>query len=155
MEWYPKRVQPFAHVLHKDAVRRLAGTAVFSRGEAYFAEGRVATYQLQRGELSADVRGTELYRARIWVKGDGLAYSCACPFAREDGAFCKHLVAMSLAFLRERGARDSVAPDRYSALEVALERLPVAELVDLVTRSARRDPALLVALEEELNRARS
>jgi uncharacterized Zn finger protein len=145
-------VQPFARVLHRDAVQRLAGTAVFSRGEAYFREGRVAPYELQKGELSAEVRGTETYRARIWVKGEGLAYSCPCPFSREDGAFCKHLVAMALCFLRERAGSDSVAPDRHSALLLALERLPAPELVDLIARAARRDRAVLVAFEAELTR---
>lgn len=143
-------MQPFAHVLHRDAVQRLAGTAVFSRGEAYFREGRVGAYQLQKGELSAEVRGTEMYRARIWVKGDGLAYICPCPFAREDGAFCKHLVAMALCFLRERAGSESVAPDRHSALLVALERLPAARLVDLITKTARKDRAVLLAFETEL-----
>jgi uncharacterized Zn finger protein len=146
-------VQPFAHVLHKDAVQRLAGTAVFSRGEAYFREGRVAACLLQQGELSAEIRGTELYRARIWVRGDALAYQCQCPFAREDGAFCKHLVAMALAFLRERGG-DSVPPDRYSALALALERLTAAELVDVVMRAARKERAVLDALLSALLRSR-
>lgn len=146
----PRPVQPFAHVLHRDAVRRLAGTAVFSRGEAYFREGRVAGFELAKGELSADVRGTQVYRARIWVKGEGLAYVCPCPFGREEGAFCKHLVAMALAFLREKTGAESVAPDRYSTLALALERLPAVELVDLVVRAARRERSVLLAVEEEL-----
>jgi uncharacterized Zn finger protein len=153
--WYRRLVQPFAHVLHRDAVQRLAGTAVFSRGEAYFREGRVAAHQLQKGELSADVRGTELYRARIWVKGEGLAYACPCPFAREDGAFCKHLVAMALSFLRERAGAESVAPDRHSALVLALERLPAVELVDLISKTARNDRAVLLAFEAALARTKT
>lgn len=148
-------MQPFAHVLHRDAVRLLAGTAVFSRGEAYFREGRVASFDLGKGAISAEVRGTKVYRARIWVKGEGLAYVCPCPFGREEGAFCKHLVAMALAFLREKSGTESAAPpapDRYSTLALALERLPPVELVDAVVRAARRERAVLLALEEELSR---
>jgi uncharacterized Zn finger protein len=145
-------VFPFAHVLHRDGVRHLAGTAVFARGESYFREGRVGSYRVDAGALSADVRGTELYRGRIWVKGDGLAYSCPCPFSREEGVFCKHLVALALAFLHGEGKNESVAPDRIAHLGAALEALPGAELVALVVDAARRERAVLLTLEAELKK---
>lgn len=89
---------PFANILHRDAMLALVGARTFERGEAYFREGRVADLARQASSLSAVVRGGAEYRVRVWVKDDGLAYSCTCP-AGADGAFCKHAVAVGLAWV--------------------------------------------------------
>jgi hypothetical protein len=61
---------------------------------------------------------------------------------------------MALCFLRER-AGESVAPDRHAALLLALERLPAVELVDLISKTARKDRAVLLAFETELGRSKT
>jgi cupin 2 domain-containing protein len=103
---------PFAHVLHRRTILALAGTPIFARGHRYYREGRVEGLARSDGRLTARVRGSEPYDVAIWVRGDGLAYACSCPFAAE-GAFCKHCVATALAWL------DRCAADREHAHEPA------------------------------------
>ncbi len=48
--------------------------------------------------IRAGVLGSSLYGVRLWVIRGQLRYSCDCPVG-EEGEFCKHLVAVSLAWL--------------------------------------------------------
>src|SRR5205807_6710729 len=89
---------PMNH-LNLPKVRALAGDLWFARGEAYFQEGRVRDLTERHGKLSAIVSGTEDYRVRLWVEGDDLCYSCNCPLG-DDEQFCKHCVAVALAWLQ-------------------------------------------------------
>ena len=89
---------PFAHVLHQEAVRALADSRSYERGRHYFDDGRVAPPRRVGSRIEARVRGSTDYDVSIWVKGDGLAYTCTCPHCAE-GAFCKHCVAVALAWL--------------------------------------------------------
>jgi uncharacterized Zn finger protein len=89
---------PFAHVLHREVVRSLSDTRSYQRGEHYFEQGRVSPPLRAGSRIEARVRGSRDYLVSLWVKGDGLAYSCTCPHAAE-GAFCKHCVAVALAWL--------------------------------------------------------
>lgn len=91
--------QPFVRVLHPDALKALTDSPSFERGERYFREGRVGELTRQAGTIKATVSGTTPYEVRIFVRGDQLAYSCTCPSAGE-GFFCKHCVAVALAWLR-------------------------------------------------------
>lgn len=93
---------PFANVLHTEVIERLARGAALERGRAYAAEGRVRALEKRAGQLVAAVRGTSLYEVSIWVKGDGLGYACSCP-AGGEGDFCKHCVAVAVAWLARRG----------------------------------------------------
>lgn len=86
-----------------DAVlQRLAGEAVFRRGEVYARDGSVQEPEmspLEDGEriaLEATVRGTDRYEVRVAIdRRDRLHGRCDCPHAG-DGFFCKHQVALSL-----------------------------------------------------------
>src|SRR4030095_17034681 len=42
--------------------------------------------------------GTRPYRVKLWIAEDDLEYSCTCPVGA-DGEFCKHCVAVGLAWL--------------------------------------------------------
>lgn len=93
---------PFAHVLHAEMVEKLARGATLARGRAYVAEGRVKALSKNGLQLVGAVHGTSLYAVSIWVKGDGFGYTCSCP-AGSEGDFCKHCVALAIAWLeRER-----------------------------------------------------
>lgn len=89
---------PIANILHQETIRRLSGDGAFERGKAYFQGGRVVDIQRKDGTVFAKVRGTETYDVRIWMKDESLAYACVCPQGQEQ-AFCKHAVAVALAFL--------------------------------------------------------
>lgn len=93
-----EELSPFAHVLHAEVVRSLSDSRSYERGLHYFAAGRVSRPLRSGSRIEARVRGGSEYSVSLWVKGDGLAYSCTCPHALE-GAFCKHCVAVALAWL--------------------------------------------------------
>ncbi|MHC4715549.1 MAG: SWIM zinc finger family protein [Planctomycetota bacterium] len=44
------------------------------------------------------VSGTTDYRVRLWVEGSAVDGECSCPMG-DDGVFCKHCVAVGLAYL--------------------------------------------------------
>ena len=88
----------------------------------------------QGGVLLGVVAGTEDYRVSLGLLGDELASSCTCPVGR-DGSFCKHVVALGLAWLdasRPRG------PSGEELREHLLGRTR-EELVDLLLERAAED----------------
>lgn len=93
---------PFAHVLHTDTIARLARGTALANGRAYAEKGRVKALTKKEGQLLGIVHGTDLYAVSIWVKGDGLGYLCSCP-AGKEGSFCKHCVAVAVAWLAQEG----------------------------------------------------
>lgn len=101
---------PIANILHQETIRRLSGDGAFERGKAYFLDGRVVDIQRKEGTVLAKVRGTETYDVRIWMKDESLAYACVCPQGQEQ-AFCKHAVAVALAFLGGLPAADPMRTD--------------------------------------------
>lgn len=95
---------PFASILHRDALRKLADTRSYARGRAYFEQGKVRSFTRRKSQLTGVVVGEAAYAVRVWVKDEALAYSCSCPQG-EEGNFCKHCVALSFAWLAEAERR--------------------------------------------------
>jgi SWIM zinc finger len=85
-------------------VEGLAGERVHGRGVRYFEEGRVVHEADGGDRVRALVKGTVPYVVELWVEGGGPAWSCTCP-AAEEGAFCKHCVAVALMLAPEPGER--------------------------------------------------
>jgi hypothetical protein len=86
-------------------LRTLAGGRSFMRGEEYFDEGAVGAVSEKSGVISAKVYGSRTYDVRLKVTLDknahaSLDYTCNCPVGR-DGDFCKHCVALGLAWLEK------------------------------------------------------
>ena len=140
-------------LLGREALRGRAGDRTFQRGERYAAEGRVSGMIEERGHLSGTVAGTDDYEVRLWLDGDELAASCDCPVG-EDGVFCKHLVALALAWLE--GDAETQEPDQrlpqprparprrvtLDDIRTHIEGLDRAALVELVLAQADRDASL-------------
>lgn len=84
-------------------LKKLAGPAVFARGEAYFNSAAVSRMKVIDDVLSARVTGSHPYAVKLWEEDGGIEYECSCPQG-EDGNFCKHCVAVGLAWLSETGA---------------------------------------------------
>lgn len=80
-----------------DGLLELAGERYFERGEGYHRGGHVRDLVEHDGVIAAKVLGTHEYRVRFWAEDD-LVYSCDCPLG-VDGEFCKHCVAVGLAWL--------------------------------------------------------
>jgi len=81
-------------------LKKLAGPAVFARGEAYFNSAAVSRMKVIDDVLSARVTGSYPYAVKLWEEDGGIEYECSCPHG-EEGNFCKHCVAVGLAWLAE------------------------------------------------------
>jgi len=126
----------------RDLLLRLAGPRAFVRGEAYLTEGRVRALHEDGDVLAGVVEGNEAYRVEVHRGGRGrseLIAACTCPHGA-DGRFCKHAVAVALAGLQDREARDD------DGLRGWLERQRHGLLVDLLAEAADEDPRLAARL---------
>ena len=96
--------------------------AVRSRGQSYFAKGRVVITGASAGEVVARVRGTAKYRVRLRLRNGKLHASCTCPYFAPTGDPCKHLWA-TILMTDARGLLQS-APVRPLKLVCDLPRRP-------------------------------
>jgi uncharacterized Zn finger protein len=106
-----KTSSPLAGLVDRQTLRRMAGAQSFERGEGYFFDGRVRNLAEDCGKIAAEVRGTQAYRVTLWAEDGGLEYSCSCPLG-DDGVFCKHCVAVGLAWLDPTGGAQKRIPKR-------------------------------------------
>lgn len=126
-----------SQALDRATVAGLASALSYERGLAYLEAGRVGPLRASAGRVGATVQGSESYLVELRAEGEKLRFSCSCPIGRE-GAFCKHCVAVALAWLGEHG---DPAPTLDDA-RVHLETLPQSELVELLIDHAHDDEAL-------------
>jgi uncharacterized Zn finger protein len=130
-------------------VRDLADPKSFSRGEKYFAEGHVRRLSVDGTSVSATVDGTQAYRVRLDVTRSGLRGRCSCP---HDVDFCKHCVAVALAWLSQAGQVERTARPRGKRLSdermrsFLLGRDP-EWLVDRLMAAAKADEVLRAQLD--------
>src|SRR5205085_6087144 len=132
-----------------------------ARGEAYFDEGRVRGLTEYRGKLTAKVVGTEDYRVKLWADGDDIGYACSCPLG-DDGEFCKHCVAVGLAWLEEteaKGKRGRTGSSIATLEDVRalLERQDKSRLVEMLLNEVLENESLrerLLLETERLNPVR-
>jgi len=108
----------------------------------YHKEARVTDLSIDHEVISARVLGTETYRVRLSCTNNRLTYKCTCPFG-EDGNFCKHCVAVGLAWLEQPVDK----PTSKSSLESFLENMDHQQLVKLVLNEASRNRRLRDKLE--------
>lgn len=124
-------------VLNESVVARLSSPLSYERGVIYLDEGRVGVLRATAGRVAATVQGTDEYAVELSADGDRLRFACSCPVGREGG-FCKHCVAVALAWLREHGAPVPTLEDAKHHLE----GLPRDELVELLIEHAHDDEQL-------------
>jgi uncharacterized Zn finger protein len=131
----------------------LAGTAAFRRGEEYFSVGAVGRLRAADNKITARVEGTETYQIELRDDDGDLAYDCTCPRAA-DGYFCKHCVAVGLAWLAENSAAPKSGAasgkkkrrDPWRDIKEYLTTQPPETLIDLVLDVAQRDDRLYQSL---------
>lgn len=145
------------NILSRRLLRQLTDERSYVRGEAYFRQGRVRAMAEFEGALTASVRGTRDYKVRLWVEGDSVESSCTCPFAVE-GWFCKHCVAVGLAWVAEAEGEDGAGGARKPTsvmgdLRAFLDRQDKSRLVELLLREALEDEGVRERLLLEAARA--
>jgi len=120
--------------LTEAAIRSLTTPQSFSRGEEYYHTGAVLDLERRGDTLLAQVEGSsyEPYEVTIELDAGGIAQAhCTCPY--DWGGYCKHIVAVLLAYVRQ--------PDKIQ------ERPLVADLLADLDRDTLA--GLLAALLDE------
>jgi hypothetical protein len=133
-------------------VKALAGTRTFDRGAALADDDRVTVAIDTPERVEAHVRGTKRYQVDVWVEGGELYWQCTCP-AADDGAFCKHAVAVSLGIVQGTWANERPPADgRPAKLDLGnyVAALPHERLVEIVMAAAADDLALKARLTTEM-----
>lgn len=130
----------------RDTLRRLAGHRSFERGEEYFASGQVRSLVEYAGNITARVLGSREYRVKLYVEEDALEYSCTCPVGC-DGLFCKHCVAVGLAWLEQTSSGETGSGDAIPALTMDDVRAYLLEqdgetLTEIIMQQALEDERL-------------
>jgi hypothetical protein len=128
-------------VLTDETLRRLAGGTVYARGRDYFASGQVANLVEYEGRITARVYGTHTYRVELWDEDGELGYDCTCPYM-DDYGFCKHCVAVGLAWLQARAQAAPIPGGSPPEPKITME--------DVKAYLERQDPSKLVAMIMEL-----
>jgi uncharacterized Zn finger protein len=135
-----------AEVLDLHALHELAGRRSFERGKDYFGGGAAHALTEQEDRVTARVHGMREYRVKLWADGDDLGYSCTCPVGAE-GDFCKHCVAVGLAWLEE--AKEARRPGKAAKPAVTmkdvrayLEAQDKGTLVSMLMEQAKDDDRL-------------
>ena len=120
--------------LTREKLHNWAGARSFERGADYFARDLVHDLLTYRETLTATVEGTEVYQVRLSFNEKGaIDYVCSCPYG-EEGNFCKHCVAVGLAYLnaQKRPHTDVSDGPTLEAVREYLGQQPVTWLADMV-----------------------
>ncbi|MDP2881697.1 MAG: SWIM zinc finger family protein [Azonexus sp.] len=147
----------FGKLITHSTLDDLAGAAAFRRGEEYWSAGAVSRLRASDDKITARVEGTETYQVELRDDNGELAYDCTCPRAA-DGYFCKHCVAVGLAWIADHAsAEDPTAKtgknkgktgrrDPWRDIKDFLGAQPPETLVELLLDVARRDDRLYQSL---------
>lgn len=84
----------------------LTDPGTLGRGRAYARQGRVEVLERRRGELRAEVVGSETYHVRIGEE----SWWCDCPVGA-SGALCKHCVAVVVIAEEDDEESDTAGPE--------------------------------------------
>lgn len=140
-------------LISRAMLEKLAGAAAFRRGEAYYAAGAVGPFRVSENKVSARVDGTRTYRVELSDDDGELAPDCTCPQGA-DGYFCKHCVALGLAWLANHAAgkkskakpRKAKRRDPWRNIKAYLLSQPSEFLVETLLEVAQRDDRLFQSL---------
>ncbi len=140
-----------------NSLSRHFSAAIRSRGEAYFAAGKVRIDLVTPVQVQAVVHGSMDYNVKIAAHDTVLDISCTCPFAIDTGS-CKHLWAVILQcnaegtlrqLLGETGMRNPARIGGYSMPQpvapAKLDWVRVIEQAHVQMKSRAPAPSLLKA----------
>ena len=143
-------------LITRKALQDLAGAVTFQRGEAYFANEAVSRIRVVEDKVSARVDGSDTYHVELRDDDGDLDYDCSCPQG-DEGNFCKHCVAVGLAWLagKKVQGKSAGAPgkkkitktrDLWLDIRNYLSSQRPESLVDLLLDVAERDDRLYQSL---------
>lgn len=147
-------------LISRASLEGLAGPVAFGRGEEYLAVGAVGRLRISGDKVAAKVEGSTTYGVELRDDQGVLAFDCSCPRAA-DGYFCKHAVALGLAWLDQSGPARKVGAagrrkkrrDPWRDIKQYLSTQPADRLVELLLEVAQRDDRLYQSLLLKVERA--
>ncbi len=126
--------------LSETAILARTGSKVFARGQNYYQSGAILSLAKRGNSLYAKVEGSDVepYRVAVmWGENGEVEADCSCPYGKEWDGWCKHIVAVLLAY-----AQGDKKIKEQQPLEKWLESHSREQLVDLLLELNRRNPAL-------------
>lgn len=117
-------------------IRRYATEQSFYRGEEYYDTGAVGELVWRDGVLQAEVSGShyEPYNVTATFTDEGIAHAdCDCPY--DWGGWCKHIVAVLLAYVRDPASVEERPPLQSLTSDLGRDQLEEL-LLDLAARDA-------------------
>ncbi|MGB8261273.1 MAG: DUF6880 family protein [Terracidiphilus sp.] len=143
-----------SQILTRSLILHLAGERYFERGVGYFQQGRVTELVQLGNSIEAIVEGTEEYVVKLTATAEGLEHDCNCPLGLDD-EFCKHCVAVALAWLDAQSTppkspsgsgravkATGTAPVTGEDIAAVLDATDKATLVKLLLEWSKDDTAL-------------
>ena len=120
----------------------------FKRGRKYYDSAMVESAVRRGNRLFAEVLGSEEdpYNVGVLFQESDFSASCTCPYEWEG--YCKHIVAVLLTWVHDRGLVAERAP-----IEDMLSALDADELRALIFRMVKYDPGLSEIIDEYCHRA--
>ncbi len=123
----------------EDDIRSGTTTQSFARGKSYYDKGAVSGTIRRGNELEGQVQGSQFQPYRIHVvlldQTDVISATCTCPY--NWGGYCKHIVAVLLAYVHQPES----FVERPPLPEMLMERSK-EQLVDLIRQMILRYPDL-------------
>ncbi len=126
--------------LSESSILLRTNAKVFDRGEILRESGAIVSLAKRGDSLYAKVEGSDIKPYRVSVRsGENgeVEAEYSCPYGEEWGDWCKHIVAVLLAY-----AHDDDVLEEQPSLEEWLEPYSREQLVELLLELARRNPAL-------------
>ena len=132
----------WSEVLTLEKLQRYAGDRSYTAGVAYAREGAVTGLMVSEYTLTALVQGTEIYEVELEIDSDGdLIGDCSCPYGAE-GNFCKHCVAVGIAWLEDVSSASGATVPAQQAFQEYLEKQDKATLIALLLEQIHKDTHL-------------
>lgn len=134
--------------LNPQLLQDYAGSRSFERGKEYFDSESVFGMEEYQGKVVAKVSGTQDYKVKLWAEDeDEICYDCNCPFA-DEGNFCKHCVAVGLAWIAERKGETKKKPKskkqktKLDDVKAYLQTREKTELVEMLMQQVLENETL-------------
>ncbi len=114
---------------------------IYRRGIEYFRQGHLVKACQIDNQISGIITGTGGdYKVRLWLEDSKLQGECSCPYP----GFCKHIIALGIAWLEEKTAFIDLQPQLSTILKNPVTQKNI--LLDLI----HKDPINFLALFPDL-----
>lgn len=146
---------PLGDLLTRRALRKLAGKRRYDRGAEAFASGQVSLVEAAPAAAQGVVAGSKgPFEVHLGSQDGEFRWACTCRNG-QDGEFCKHAVAVAVAWQAEqkKHAQAHGEADSGEAMDEMrdwLRGLKKSQLVDWLIEEARLDPSFYQWILEKM-----